>query len=450
MNKSKYTFEVRIDETTVVLMNLLSFQIMKINGENKYYWESNNYEKIERCILNELVRGKYLVESEMEDLHLLNRAFQYFGKAKEDVPSHTIYITSKCNMRCPYCFEKNLDFQEENLTKEKIEKVIEAIQHNGGKKGLKKILIFGGEPFLRENKNIVIYLLERLRQFKYRYVEIVTNGMEVTYFEKVLEKYSDVISSVRFTLNGERKTHNNIRDTPKYEDTYEKIISGINIVLKLKMIQVNINVLLDKYNINTINEMISDLNKREILNNPKVSLGFGRTQFAIAPEQANYKYEIPIDEYYSLLINLYKNNPHLNPEYFQGGEVPIINDIIKCFAMKHNPFITPNLVTCRATNPGRFCYFVDGKIYPCTEVAGVSQYAIGEYYPRYIEYSTKKKWLEYEFPKKCKECNFVSFCNGGCLVSNCAMNGEISNVYCNDVKQALSNAILKLYEGDFL
>ncbi len=450
MIKSKYTFEVIVDEKEIVLLNLITFQYEMIKGSNSEVWKSEEFEKLDRRLLDTLLNKRFLVNIDEEDEKIFQYAFKLFGIPQKDVPSHTIYVTSKCNMKCPYCFEKNLNFGEEYLNKVKVDKIIETIGINGGKKELKKILIFGGEPFLKENKEIIIYLFKRLREFKFRYVEIVTNGMEIEFYQDVIRDYADVISGIRFTLNGSEDVHNKLRDTGCYRNTYQRIIRAIKIIQKIENIRIDINVLLDQSNIDSIGIMVDDLREKEILGKKNVFLGFGRTQFAIAPGSDNYIYEIPIERYYGELVDLYKKNSKLDAEFFQGGETALINELIKNIAMGREKCLVPAMVTCRATNPGRYCYYVDGKIYPCTEVAGVKKYAIGSYYPTMEEYQAKSEWEKYKLPLKCKNCRFVAFCNGGCPVSNLSVNGDINKVYCNNIEGALSNTLLRLYKGGFL
>ena len=69
-----------------------------------------------------------------------------------------IWLTTLCNLKCKYCYEKNIVKKHNNMTYKIAEEVLEYIEENF--KQLYKVNFHGGEPFL--NFEIMKYLTENL------------------------------------------------------------------------------------------------------------------------------------------------------------------------------------------------------------------------------------------------------------------------------------------------
>lgn len=450
MKKSKYCFDVNIDNNYIIIYQLLSFKIMILTGEDSVIWKKGEIDKINPLKQKEMLECGMLINEENDDKFILMKALKYFTRRRKDVPSHTIFITNECNMCCPYCFEKNIEASNLTMSEEMLESVFYAIKSSNGDKTLKKILIFGGEPLLRKNSHLVIHLLKLLRKLKYKYVEIVTNGIEIPFFIDMISEFQDVIGSMRLTLNGYKEVHNHIRDTNDINNSYDIIISSIKTILNVTNIDINLNVLIDSGNINSIQNMLVDLKENEILDNDRVHIGFGRTQFPTTPNEVNYSDEVFLEDYYSTLINLYSRNELVDIEMLQGGEIPILCELIHHILSNNKQALKPDLTSCRATYPGRYCYYPDGYIYPCTEVAGMKKFAVGSFFSAEEKYDNWKEWENYKFPQKCLKCKYIAFCSGGCPVSNLCSNGKIDEVYCYNVGKTIENTLIGLFREGYI
>ena len=77
-------------------------------------------------------------------------------------------VTYDCNFRCPYCFENAISkhgtaWSKQSMTPELVDRAFEAMLEIEPRKELhkKSILLYGGEPLLRENHDIVKYIVEK-------------------------------------------------------------------------------------------------------------------------------------------------------------------------------------------------------------------------------------------------------------------------------------------------
>ena len=93
------------------------------------------------------------VIKQAELLHGMNaRLYRFFG----------FVITYNCNFRCPYCFENGISdsgkaWSKQVITPELVDKAFEAMYKIEPHKKLhiEEIILYGGEPLLRENHSIV-------------------------------------------------------------------------------------------------------------------------------------------------------------------------------------------------------------------------------------------------------------------------------------------------------
>ena len=79
--------------------------------------------------------------------------------------SFTWVVTYNCNFRCPYCFEKRENKDSSHrivFTKEQVDRTFAAMNEIEHRKQLQSpiITLYGGEPLLKENKEIVTYIVQ--------------------------------------------------------------------------------------------------------------------------------------------------------------------------------------------------------------------------------------------------------------------------------------------------
>lgn len=147
--------------------------------------------------------------------------------------SFTWVVTYNCNFRCPYCFEgrdKKDGRSKFVFTKEQVDLAYaaqEKIQPNEKLRN-KMITLYGGEPLLVENKEIVNYIVEEGKKRGYKFVA-VTNGYEIDQFLNLLSE--DGIYRLQITIDGPKQIHNQRRLHYKDNNTFDKIVNNIKLAL---------------------------------------------------------------------------------------------------------------------------------------------------------------------------------------------------------------------------
>lgn len=445
--KSKYIYEKLIQDK-LFLLNLITFKYIILGEEDSIKWKENKIRSLSKY--REIINQELIVE---DDTKLISYAMEKLSKKQNRNPNHVIYITDECNQRCRYCFENEIEIlgkKNRVLSYEQIDKILDTINkinNPNDKKG--NITVFGGEPLLEKNREKIKYLLGKLESNSMQKVDIVTNGLTLDSYCKLLNENKNQVRSLIVTLNGYKEIHEIVRGSIN-NPTFHLMINNIMSFLeKTNSIDIRINILLEKTNISRIDELLRYLKQKGIYDNKRVSIAFGRIQVRVNTDKNTYDRELPYEDYYSSIIDYYYDNPLVKDEMIVGSEVSILGKMYKFW--KNNELIYPELKGCNATYPGRLCYFVDDYMYPCTEITGINRYNIGNYMKQGLDESKYKLWKEYTVSEleKCKECKFIGLCNGACPVTNLTVNNKINDVFCLNMEDSIERFIESLYKKGY-
>lgn len=450
MKATKYVYYKIIGDCCIIV-HLITFQFIVLKQQDSILFFNHDYEKM--SCYQELIE-KFFVAKQIEIIEkdLLLRANRVLASKGQRNPSHVIFMTDSCNQKCTYCFEKlseSLFKHNTVLSYDQIDHIIHAIcVQNKYTKRESKITIFGGEPLLEKCFDSVAYFIRIFKESKLGKFSIVTNGITLPFYFDLLRQNEDIISRIIITLNGFDDMHDQVRGNQV--PTFECIIENIEkFLIETQSIGIQINLLLNKRNISSMEMLLPYLDSKGLLHNKRTFLPFGRIQFRTNPEKHGYQDELLYEEYYAELLTHFMHNTLVDDKMITGSEVSILSTIYRFW--KGKEFAFPHFRGCEAVYPGRFCYYVDDKIYPCTEVAGQADFVIGDYMKDDFEIDVQKKWLDFSPFKieKCASCKYIAFCGGACPVTNKCMNGSIDAVYCLRIEQSLSRMIDVLYKEGF-
>lgn len=148
-------------------------------------------------------------------------------------------ITNKCNGSCLYCFTESNSLKDREL----LDDQIVTLFNNAAKKGVRKISIGGGEPFIRNISTILRYANKELK------FSITTNGT--------------VISNTIIDLLAEREVKLTVSLDSLDANKSEKVRKGINLHDVMRNIEVLASEPRIKKNLNirctVTNENVNDL-----------------------------------------------------------------------------------------------------------------------------------------------------------------------------------------------
>lgn len=134
----------------------------------------------------------------------------YFEGSDINLPTYpltvTLQINRTCNLNCVYCSESN---RLDDLSYENAIEILDKL------KGVKRIIISGGEPLLHKD---LIPILKACRE-RFEVVAVATNAVLMS--PEIAEQIVKYVDYFDITIDGPRKIHDSIRGM------YDEIIQGI-------------------------------------------------------------------------------------------------------------------------------------------------------------------------------------------------------------------------------
>lgn len=155
-------------------------------------------------------------------------------------------ITYKCNLNCGYCGVPQYHIPE--LGTKSVFGIIDELK----KLGTKFMKFSGGEPLLRKDFPEIIDFC------KSKGMDVLINSNGVIFKDK-FELIKNNINEVQFSLDGERDVHDSIRG----QGVHDKVIKSIELC-KSYNINVFLNTVISKYNLDNIDYILNIVNKYNI------------------------------------------------------------------------------------------------------------------------------------------------------------------------------------------
>lgn len=134
-----------------------------------------------------------------------------------------LVLTSKCNLRCKYCYANYGKYDFQNDIDMSYETLISGLNYfTENFKGISKIQFFGGEPTLRED--LIIATVNYFSKFKIKpSFGMVTNGVSIS------DNLINVMSKHRFhvtvSIDGPENINDKLRVNCNNDGTFNKIVS---------------------------------------------------------------------------------------------------------------------------------------------------------------------------------------------------------------------------------
>ncbi len=409
----------------IVTENLLT-QIKHIETENTLPEE----------LLHTLQKRGYITNKTQEEeyAYVARMAMALQKKYDTLVTSFTWVVSYNCNFRCPYCFEGRSQKDSSlklSFTKEQVDTAYAAQDKIQPNRKLQRniITLYGGEPLLAENKEIVNYIVQEGQKRGFKFVA-VTNGYEIDQFLNLLGP--DGIYRLQISIDGMKAYHNQRRIHYKNYNTFDKIIDNIQLALE-KGASILVRMNSDEYNVDQYTELKQYLERKGFFKYPKF-----RLYLAILKDNE----EVTVSDHEKL--NFLSTLSYVKKQQ-QQNEIQD-TDIYKSIhdALIHNHPIHLKSIGCAAQTNG---YVLDplGKIYPCWEVVGKSEYIEGSYSKNSIKWNENivKQWKCTNIGQKkpCKHCKYALICGGGCPFLR--MKGD--DLACGITRRSFDIAVNKAY-----
>lgn len=202
------------------------------------------------------------------------------GKGPEIPEIHTLHfnITNTCNLECSFCY---IDAQQEATHEIPLE-MIENLAKDFKKAGGKKVILSGGEPFVRKDWEDVFQIWADHDLL----LSVVSNGTQLPRSHMIdkLKQFPELTFLI--SLDGAEETHELIRGV---EGSYERTVEAIRL-LKEADIPVQVNCTICKTNYDDVKELTKlsrdlGVSLRFSVLNPYNGRGTEYAENALSPEK---------------------------------------------------------------------------------------------------------------------------------------------------------------------
>lgn len=404
------------------------------------YLKSGNFGKLSSQTFESLIDRGYITEKTKEVEYkfvqtLANNLLMHNNKKK--TKSFMFIVTSNCNFRCSYCFEnvysnKGENWAQKTFNKNMIDKAYAAMleMEPDRNKHSDFIYLYGGEPFLKENYEIVKYILKEGQKRKYRF-QAITNGYDLDHFLDLLGE--NQIEHIQITVDGVGKVHNIRRKHHANKDSFEKIIKNISLALSTG-VKISVRINIDKTNFEQVKELTGFFEDKGWYNY-KNFRSYTATTYRNCTSLDESEQSFSKAEFTEKLISLRENNENISPKI---GDIFDVESFLNN-AIKKDNYLNLKYSYCGA-HKGMRLLDPEGKIYSCWETIGNNVHEIGNYINGISMYENEQKWDNRLVTNiyKCKECKYALICGGGCAGKLASSNKNIYDSNCDDFKTVFS------------
>lgn len=399
MKASKYNIILKEDDGGALIFNCVSCSCAKLSKENYECYlkitsentSANGQEPDQSDIVNKLKSGSFILDESIDEIEMIKLGFNS-RRFEPNQMTITILPTSVCNFKCVYCYEGEL--KPYYMTRDIEDRIAEFIDSSLGKGGKLKVTWFGGEPGLlldciyRLSEKIAEIVKRKSLQYS---TLIVSNGYMLNK-DAAIELRKRMVMSAQITIDGPRDVHNSRRPLKTGGGTYDTIMNNIKEVVDVIPVCIRVN--LDKNNIDSLSELLDDLERNGL--REKVMIELGNVD---ADTEACHSYKeniFNIRDYSERVVDLYEL---------------LLKRGFNCDVMPKR-----KEVNCSSIAVNGYFVCANGDIYKCESCYDMENECVGNINnPKDLE-SKIVKWLSWDpfSEKKCINCNVFPICRGGC------------------------------------
>jgi uncharacterized protein len=402
--------------------------------------------KLEKQAITQLLRRRYSlqcitdafeeIESHRSQGFLLSAdEVRHLDPCEDDsiLFSPVLILTTRCNLRCPYCFMQGKSCSEEDMSpttgRQAVDFFVQQLRSNG--KGSGTISFFGGEPLLNYSTLVqtIKYALERSRELALDLAfTVTTNG--TLFSAEMADFFKGLDISVRIGIDGPEIFENLLRPSADGTDTYRRVKDNIGRFKEALQDRVTLRATCTAKSIRplTIYEALEAYGIEEI--------GMGMCFFSPVDGFA-VKSKEEIDRYLEEITEIKRRQ--IERGYFS----PVISDHLRRIVLRKQRIF--------ACGYGRTTVTVDpsGDIYPCYRFLGRHEFRMGTVLSGIDRHIQKRYYNTVDMRIRCRRCWIRYHCGGGCAGDHFDMAGDIekpSRLYCYYQKEAFRR-MLAVYDS---
>lgn len=419
-------------------------------------------------ILDRLERRGFLtsLDAEQERARLIELSRIVGAKTLRSPASFVVMPTYQCNLRCGYCFQDHMRTDPryahllEVMTPSMFDRLLTAmdgIDAQQDARGPRNITLFGGEPLLREHRQLIEYMLESAAARKPTKFDAITNGTDLGAYRDLLGP--NAISWVQITIDGPPSTHDTRRVYADGRGSYEAIAENIDMCLA-QGVEVYMRINVDRENVENLPGLARELTARGWANHRMF------TAVAAAVTGSNvgftsWRLTKRIDELAIEHPEINAIKPPAHGEYV---------DLVRIFNGEQSPYSLYRNSYCGAHH-SMYVFDCFGDVYACWERTGdrnarmgwvddagalqlvgksVSRVPARVALPIFKETpASQEEWRHrtIENSTSCSRCRYALHCGGGCAIAALEKTGDFHGNHCDGFQSTFRATAARAYRA---
>jgi uncharacterized protein len=304
------------------------------------------------------------------------------------------------------------------------------------------IYLFGGEPLLTSNKDVITRICLKAKEADIP-IFCISNGYNLDSYVDLIVEYE--FKLVQITLDGIASEHDSRRFLSGGQGSYDHIVTNVDLALK-KGVNIVLRTNVNKKNISAIAELIKLYEDKKWTKFPNFRYYFKST-LKCFEETGNAYSDIELmgqlSKIYGDNISKFAFNSIYSTLAFKLSEM-----------IKSNKFAPLHASYCGA-NAGMLTIDPYGDIYPCWDILAEERYKIGFVnveHGKFEFFPTANDWWDRQVCNisECSKCKYLLFCGGGCAAQANAVSGSLYAAFCDDYKLLFDEVAVDVAEKHFM
>lgn len=360
-------------------------------------FDADTYENIinntpeKTAYLDALISEGYVVPERVDELNklLVERLSYQYGKGQS--MQFLIVPSLKCNLRCVYCYQRDVSYNRSVLTPEMVEDSIKFIEKNIAKNPyIKRLKLnwFGGEPLLnvdiikRMTEHFIGYCQEKGIEYS---ANMTTNGLLLT--PDVADYlYAHGLTTLQVTIDGTGDFYNDYKKGKPGD--LEKLIGNIKYASRLFDINIRFNTSAE--NRQSILEIAGFLSDTVCMD--RIQMYPAKIYGCENVKGLTCLTDEEFDEFNRTFCDKFKAY-NFDVEYSR---------------------VSARLSYCGSLRRDYAIIGPDGYLYRCEHQIGKESEIIGDVKYGFYRNEADMKFLNMPYPEECKKCDLLPYCFGGC------------------------------------
>lgn len=359
--------------------------------------------------------------------------------AKISKPGYVIMPTYDCNLRCFYCFQDHMRtnpsfaYLLKRMSHTVVDRIFDAMPQIEAMHGIapgsgyeRPITLFGGEPLLRENRDLIQHILDRAHAGGTKALNAISNGTDLDAYQDLLGPGN--INSLQITLDGIPEEHDSRRVYADGRGSFERIARNITMALDLDT-RINVRLNIDRNNVEQLPRLAQIFVDHGWTDRPAflaytAPIHAGNDKTERANTFSSWELDQALDE--------------LREQFPVMSVIARPDDRLR--SRVRGIFDTGSHLGSQPTFCGAHngMYVIDrfGDLYACWERTGNQKIRIGRITPdAAVEMNAVNDgmWRSRTVTSNpvCKQCRYALFCGGGCAVLAEGRKGRIDRNFCD-------------------